>query len=81
MPNANPGHRQDESPIPAACDQPVLNRIATVEDVLCEMRRVQELQLRRMKRLEALFDTLAERIEAIRGQVTPLHRSRRSLGR
>jgi hypothetical protein len=43
-----------------------------MEEVLLEMRHVQELQLKRMKRLEALFDTLAERIEVNRGRTPAL---------
>ena len=58
MPNDNPGQRGTQSVV--ADDRQSSDRFARMEDLLCEMRLVQDLQIKKMKRLELLVERLAE---------------------
>ncbi len=70
MPINNQGHRDTRFGDDVLDSRQVPDRFARMEDLLFEMRFVQDLQLKKMKRLEALVEELAEPIARRRATVT-----------
>jgi hypothetical protein len=63
MPATKETRRPNVPPVVVAVVQPVTRRLSRIEDLLIEMRGVQDIHLKRIAALQKQLDDLSEKVE------------------
>ena len=63
MPATKKTRRPNVPPVVVAAVQPVTRRLSRIEDLLIEMRGVQDIHLKRIAALQKQLDDLSEKVE------------------